>query len=118
VILVDAYNGTSIPEELVTKEFFTDLKKLGATIMLNMIMDTAMESDFAQHLMATLQEARPDGIRYKDVTLSDGQHMGNFIIASRPFSGAQKYTEQAGASVYRDNKHSVEIDKASMFYSK
>lgn len=68
-ILVDAYNGTSIPEELVTSEFFADLGKLSDSIILNMIMDTKIETDFSRHLMATLQEVRPNGIRYKNVTL-------------------------------------------------
>ena len=68
-ILVDAYNGTSIPEELVTREFFLDLKKMSDSIMLNMIMDTAMDTAFSRHLMATLQEAWPEGVWYKNVTL-------------------------------------------------
>lgn len=70
-ILVDAYNGTSIPEELVTEQFFADLYKLSNSVMLNMIMDRKMESAFAQHLLATLQAAWPNGIWYKSV--ADGE---------------------------------------------
>lgn len=118
VILVDAYNGTSIPEELVTREFFVDLKKLSSSIMLNMIMDSAIQSSFARHLMATLQDAWPDGVRYKNVTLGWPKRVGNFIVASRPFAGAEKYEWNPQASAYTDDKHSVETDKAAMFYGR
>lgn len=117
--LVDAYNGTSIPEELVTYEFFVDLKKISNYVMLNMIMDTKMETNFALHLMTTLQQARPNGVRYKNVSEGTEQRrMSNFIVASSPFSGAVKYEAKNNMTIYTDNKHSIEIDKAKMFYQR
>lgn len=68
-VLVDAYIGTSIPEELVTYEFFTDLKKVSSHVMLNMILDTELRSDFTQHVFATLQSAWGE-FRYKNVSVS------------------------------------------------
>lgn len=117
-VLVDAYNGTSIPEELVTKEFFTDLLKISNGIMLNMIMDTKIETDFALNLMATLQSARPAGVRYQNVSdTAEPKRISNFIVASRPFAGALKYEKKSAASIYMDDKHSIEVDKATMFYA-
>lgn len=72
-VLVDAYNGTSIPDELVTREFFEDLLKVSDHVMLNMIMDKNMQMLFAQHLLATLHAARPHGVRYKTVSDNTSQ---------------------------------------------
>ncbi|MBP6910102.1 hypothetical protein KBC03_00685 [Patescibacteria group bacterium] len=115
-VLVDAYIGTSMPEELLTYEFFSDLTKVSSYIMLNMIMDTALTSELSQHTFATLRAARGD-IRYKNVSLSPGPQ-SNFLIASRPFSGAVHYTEKNTTAIYTDNKQSVEIDKAAMLYGR
>lgn len=117
IILVDAYIGTSIPEELVTKEFFSDLLQLSNGVILNMIMDTEMQTDFALHVMATLSAAWPNGVWYKNVSDDpETRRMSNFIIASRPFAGAEKYTSENTKNPYTDNRHSIEIDKAKMFY--
>ena len=115
-ILVDAYNGTSIPEELVTREFFSDLSVLSPHVILNMIMDMKMESDFAQNLMATLTASWPNWVWYKNV--SDGKwELGNFLITSAPFNGAIKYIDANWkGDMYTDDKHTVETDKAAMFY--
>lgn len=92
-ILVDAYNGTSIPEELVTKEFFADLQLVGEHIMLNMILDKNFTSNFSKHVLATLDAARPE-VRYRNVSTEDGGAIGNFLITSKPFSGAVHYKSE------------------------
>lgn len=118
--LVDAYIGTSIPEELITHEFFTDLAQLSEYVMLNMIMDTKMDTEFSHTLMNTLLASWPDGVWYKYVSSGDRDlnRMGNFLIASRAFSGAVRYQKNSvqDTEIYKDDKHDIEIDKAEMFY--
>ncbi len=89
-ILVDAYIGTSVPEELMTREFFTDLKKISDSVILNMIMDTELKSDFAQHALQTIHNAW-GSVWYKDVSNSPA-YLTNFLVTSRPFSDAISYT--------------------------
>ena len=48
MIIIDAYNGASIPEELLTKEFFEGIHALTPKLMINVITDRPMESDFSQ----------------------------------------------------------------------
>ena len=48
---VDAYFGRGIPDELVTVEFFKDLRPLSEHTAMNVIMDRDMESDFAMNLL-------------------------------------------------------------------
>ena len=115
LILVDAYNWTSIPEELVTKEFFSDLKKMSDNIMLNMIMDKNMELAFSQHLLATLSDAWPEWIWYKNVS-EEQWRLVNFIVTSKPFTWATRYDQENTSALYTDDKHSVEVDKAAMFH--
>ena len=51
----------------MTYEFFSDLTKISSHVMLNMIMDTDLSSDFAKSVLATLRSARGD-VRYKNVS--------------------------------------------------
>jgi spermidine synthase len=48
MIIIDAYNGQSIPEELLTQEFFEGIHALTPELMINVITDRTMESNFSQ----------------------------------------------------------------------
>ena len=85
IVLVDAYNGTSVPEELVTEEFFSDLATLSEHIMLNMIFDKKLSSTFARHVLHTLSAAWPQ-VRYREVSTETRGTIGNFLVTSNPFS--------------------------------
>lgn len=89
-ILVDAYIGTSVPEELMTREFFGDLRKISDSVILNMIMDAKLQSDFAQHALQTILSAW-GSVWYKNVSNTPA-YLTNFLVASRPFDGAISYS--------------------------
>lgn len=57
LIFLDAYNGKSLPDELVTVEFFDDIQQLLADdglLVANLILDSRLETDFAHHALATM----------------------------------------------------------------
>src|SRR5213078_2808521 len=55
--LVDAYFGQGIPEELVTTEFFRDVRLVSERTAINVVMDRDMDSKFATNLLQTFREA-------------------------------------------------------------
>lgn len=87
MIVVDVYNGISLPDELVTVEFFADLKKLTDRVVMNVIADRALESDFSQRFLSSVQRAGLDTWLY-DATLGVPEgyapRLGNMILATYP----------------------------------
>ena len=54
---IDAYFGKGIPDELVTVEFFRDVRLLSDRMAANVVMDPEMESAFAKNTLASFREA-------------------------------------------------------------
>jgi predicted membrane-bound spermidine synthase len=110
---VDAYFGRGIPDELVTHEFFSDLRPLSEHTAMNVIMDRDMESDFAKNLLATFRSAF-GGVWVKDVKPGDSD-LTNFLVTSWPAEGSTPWTGKG--IVYRDDKSTADRDHVRMVWS-
>src|SRR5258708_35139978 len=84
--LVDAYFGKGIPDELVTMEFFRDIRVVSERTAINVVMDRDMDSDFAKNLLASFREAF-GGVWVKDVRPGD-EYLTNVLVTSWAVSGS------------------------------
>jgi spermidine synthase len=110
---VDAYFGQSIPQELVTLEFFEDLRKVSEHTAFNVIMDRSLESTFAQNLLATVREAF-GGVWVTEVT-PGLSYTSNLQVTTWPRPSS---TEWNGTGrVYRDDKNSADRDYIALVWA-
>ena len=110
---VDAYFGRGIPDELVTLEFFNDLRPVSEHTAMNVIMDRDMESAFAQNLLATFRAAF-GGVWVKDVKPGDSD-LTNFLVTSWPVEGSAPWT--GIGAIYHDDKSTADRDHVRMVWS-
>jgi spermidine synthase len=110
---VDAYFGRGIPDELVTLEFFNDLRPLSDHTAMNVIMDRDLESAFASSLLATFQRAF-GGAWVKDVKPGDSD-LTNFLVTSWPVEGSAAWT--GAGTLYKDDKSTADRDHVRMVWS-
>src|SRR5262249_10610123 len=54
---LDAYSGKGIPDELLTVEFFSDVRAISERVAANVIMDQDLESPFARNVLASFRQA-------------------------------------------------------------
>lgn len=118
LIFVDAYNGKSLPDELTTKEFFTDLRKLSSNnqIVFNFILDRKLESDLAQRLLATAHTVFPS-LYYRYAT-SEPSVLANVLVSTtRNLSTFATYQpiRLFGIPHYTDDRRSTEIDTVKLY---
>jgi len=107
LILVDAYSWKSLPPQVLTKEFFENLNKIGDNIFLNIIIDRDLESIFSRNLLTTLNNSFNE-VYLKDVNIWIGWFT-NLIVSNKKYS---KYIENKITSwkIYTDDKNSIELD--------
>ncbi len=111
-IFVDAYFGRGIPDELVTVEFFKDLRPLSEHTGMNVIMDRDMESDFAVNLLSSFREAF-GSVWVKDVKPGEGD-LTNVLVTSWAADGSDPWTGTGTA--YHDDKSSADRDHVRMVW--
>ena len=98
---LDAYFGQGIPEELVTLEFFKDVRRISDRTVANLITDRDLDSGFSSNFLATFREAFGD-VWIVDVAPGDS-YMANFLISSWPIAGAERWNERG--TPYRDDRN-------------
>ena len=54
---LDAYSGKGIPDELLTVEFFADVRAISERVAANVIMDQDIESAFSRNVLASFRQA-------------------------------------------------------------
>lgn len=118
MIFIDAYNGKiSIPSELLTKEFFDSIVRISrGTISMNLIIDSAWQSNFAKKLSNTLAASLWDVyIQSKeDESISD---FGNFLVLNTEESWYMPIVTYPSYDLYTDNMNTLERDKYNLFYT-
>jgi spermidine synthase len=116
-IFIDAYNGRiSIPSELLTAEFFRDIRKLSSDVItMNVIIDPLWESDFAGSLLATLSKSF-SGVFLEGKNYDTPPVFDNFIVANQAFSGFTLASLPTSSDFYTDDQNTLEIDKYRLFY--
>jgi spermidine synthase len=90
VVIVDLFHGDGIPDYLVTRDFFRDLKSClgpGAVAVFNTFADLARPAAYA-HLLATLRAELPYIVVYRPEWT--GMQINSFLVASaEPLAAAQ-----------------------------
>ena len=98
---LDAYFGQGVPEELVTLDFFDDVRRLSDRTVANLITDRDLDSAFSRNFLATFRQAF-GAVWIVDVAPGDS-YFANLLISSWPIEGATLWNE-TGTS-YRDDKN-------------
>lgn len=114
VILLDAYFGDrTIPEYLVTKEFFLQVRehlKEDGIMLANFIISPNFESKFSRHIDNTLRSAFPHVSRFVvnenfDLWNKDPYKVGNIIYMYKNMPADQTN------KIYTDDKNTMFLDK-------
>jgi spermidine synthase len=113
--LVDAYFGKGIPDELVTVEFFKDIRLVSERTAVNVQMDRAIDSAFAKNVLASFREAF-GSVWVKDVRRErDDSDLTNILVTSWPASGSVSWN--GSGEVYRDDKNTADRDHVALVWS-
>jgi spermidine synthase len=108
---VDAYYGQGIPEELVTVEFFKDIRIVSDHTGINVIMDPEMNSGFARNLLASFAEAFGE-VWVRDV--SHGDDLTNILVTSWAIDGSSQW--KGSGSAYRDDRNAADKDHVQLIW--
>ena len=108
MIFVDVYTGQSIPAQVLTREFFSELKSKSDQIYLNLVLDPTLSSQLALRTIDTLLSVFPE-VYYKNMN-EENKQITNFIFTNNEKEWYQK-ASQYGNIIYTDDKHSIEYDK-------
>jgi len=107
---LDAYFGQGIPEELLTLEFFEDIRQLSDKTVANVITDRDLDTDFSHNLQATFREAF-GAVWIAEVEPGDS-YLANILVSSWPLIGAVQWTGKGTA--YRDDTNRAGRDHVAM----
>ena len=110
--LLDAYCGKGIPDELVTVEFFKDLRLVSEHTAVNVIMDPELESTFARNLLASFREAF-GAVWVKQAKQGDFDQT-NILVSDWAVDGATLWT--GNGAVYRDDRNSADRDHVKLVW--
>ena len=106
-VLVDVFSShTSIPGHLVTREFWSSLRRVlkpDGVLLANLILDGKLESSFARNLLATIDSVY--GRCAVDV-LHKGKPLANVEITC--FAGSRP----AATDLYIDERNRADLDRA------
>jgi hypothetical protein len=110
---VDAYFGKGIPDELVTTEFFRDVRAISDQTVVNAVMDRALESAFARNLLASFREAF-GGAWLIDAKPNEDTGMTNMLVLSWPARGSKPWDGEG--QPYHDDRNKADRDRVAMVW--
>jgi predicted membrane-bound spermidine synthase len=112
--LVDAYFGKGIPDELVTVEFFKDLRLVSERTAANIQMDRPMQSAFAHNVLASFREAF-GAVWVKDVKHDQDSDLTNILVTSWPVDGSIPW--RGTGDSYYDNRNTADRDHLALIWN-
>jgi len=118
LILIDAYNGKTLPDELTTREFFLWLKNITTSegIIANFILDSDLDSELASNVLTTRRTIFGD-VWTKNVSNNPQKTFDNFIVtATQATPEYVKFTTIW--HIYTDDKRTTETDLVAMWRGK
>ena len=110
--LLDAYCGKGIPDELVTVEFFRELRLVSDHTAVNVIMDREMDSRFAKNLLASFREAF-GSVWVKQAKRGDSD-LTNILVSDWPIAGATSWN--GSGDIYRDDRNTADRDHVALMW--
>jgi spermidine synthase len=112
--LVDAYLGKGIPEELVTTEFFQDVRSISDHTVLNAGMDRALQSSFARNLLASFRDAFGE-VWWKDTRPGEEGELTNVLVYGWPAAGTARWNGEGRP--YRDDRNTSDHDRVELMWA-
>lgn len=109
---VDAYSGKGIPDELLTVEFFADVRDISERVAANVIMDQDVESAFANNVLASFREAF-GRVWIKHVKPED-EDLTNIMVMNREAAGAVEW--HGTGRLYRDDRNTADRDHVELVW--
>jgi len=110
--LVDAYFGKGAPDELLTVEFFRDVRQISGQIAVNMIMDPTLESPFARSVLASMREAFGP-LWVTNVKNSDA-NTTNMMVTTWAHAGSVAWN--GTGALYHDDKNTADRDHVNLLW--
>lgn len=105
-VVVDVFSShTSIPNHLVTAEFWADTRRAllpTGTLLINLILDGRLQSPYARNLLATIESVYG---RCGTEVLHKAQAISNVIVVCHATS------HPAAATPYTDERNGADLDK-------
>lgn len=116
LILLDAYNGKTLPDELATIEFFAWIKKLTTSewVIANFILDSNLDSTLTTNLLTTRRSVFGD-VWLKNVSNNATNKFNNYIVTTHQADSF--YTNFTTIwQLYTDDLRTTETDLAIMWW--
>jgi len=111
--MIDAYFGKGIPDELVTAEFFRDVRAVSDHTLVNAGLDRTLDSAFARNLLATFRDAFGD-VWLIDAKPDDPDPITNILVLNWPAQGSKHWT--GSGTVYRDDCNTADRDRVALMW--
>jgi len=109
---IDAYFGKGIPDELVTVEFFRDVRAVSDHVAANVVMDRDVDSAFAHNALASFREAL-GAAWIIDVKAGDSE-ITNIRVTDWPANGSERWN--GSGTPYRDDRNTADRDHVQMVW--
>jgi len=111
-VLLDAYSGMGVPDELLTVDFFRDVHAVAERAAVNFILDRATESEFACNVLASFRTVF-GRVWLKDVKPGD-EEITNFLVTDWEIPGSAEWT--GTGRIYTDDRNSADRDHIRMIW--
>jgi len=111
---VDTYFGKGIPDELVTLEFFRDVRAISGRTVVNAVVDRELQSAFARNLLASFRDAFR-GVWLIDAKPHEDSFLTNMLVLSWPVPGSQRWDGEGKA--YRDDCNNADRDRVALMWT-
>ena len=98
---LDAYFGQGIPEELVTLDFFEDVRRISDRTVVNFITDRDLDTAFSHNFLATFRQAF--GAAWIVDVAPDDSYFANLLVCSWPIAGTKEWLGKG--TPYRDDNN-------------
>jgi hypothetical protein len=112
---IDAYIGHGIPDELLTTEFFRDVRLISGHTAVNIIVDRTLQSAFARNVLASFRDAY-GAVWVQDVKPGDEEDQTNVMVTSWPAEGSTAWNGQG--RVYHDDRNSADRDHVNLVWNR
>jgi len=109
---LDAYSGKGIPDELLTVEFFSDVRAISDRVAANVIMDQDIESAFAHNVLASFRQAF-GRVWIKHVRPED-EDLTNIMVTNSEYPGSIEWT--GAGHLYTDNRNTADRDHVELVW--
>jgi spermidine synthase len=111
--LLDAYSGRGIPEELLTIEFFSEVRSVSDRVAANIIMDPEAESEFARNVLASFRQVFGH-VWVKDTDPNADSDVSNVMVTNWDLGGSAEWHGQG--RIYTDDRNSGDRDHVKMMW--